>query len=92
MDEIETGCNFDIGFLLNFLTGGRAAPKGPQDIVYMTVFGHFDYVEGPQAIPAHQGPPSTPDDRLFWMGRRYDTQPFPCVMGHPKCWDEFEEL
>jgi hypothetical protein len=56
IDEIEKGYDFDIGFPHNFLAGANKAPQGPEDIVFTKRQGHFDYVQGPQPILAHQDP------------------------------------
>lgn len=56
MAEIETGYDFQVGFPHNFLAGANKAPKGPGDIVFTRRSGHFDYLEDPKPIAAHQGP------------------------------------
>ncbi|KAL9583806.1 MAG: hypothetical protein Q9212_002500 [Teloschistes hypoglaucus] len=53
--EIEGAVEFDPGFPLNFISpmtpGGG---KGPKDIAFTNMSGHFDYVEGPLPIRPHQ--------------------------------------
>jgi hypothetical protein len=55
IDEIETAYPFDIGFPLNFLTGSKKAPKGPEDIVFTRRMGHFDYVKGASPVLPPEG-------------------------------------
>lgn len=54
--EIETGYAFEIGFPQNMLAGKNKMIQGPEDVVFNTRMGFFDYVKCPQPIPPHQGP------------------------------------
>ena len=56
IDEIDTGYPFELGFPHNMLSGGNKMIEGPEDVMFNTRAGFFDYVKGPQPIPPHQGP------------------------------------
>lgn len=48
IEEIEQAVQFDFGFPLAFLKGGRASKegaKGPADVALTNAAGHFDYVQ-----------------------------------------------
>lgn len=55
IDEIETAYPFDIGFPLNFLTGNKKAPNGPEDILFTRRVGHFDFVKGSSPVLPPEG-------------------------------------
>ena len=55
IDEIETGYDFELGFPHSFLRGENKMVRGPDEVIFGTRMGSFDYVRGPQPIPAHQG-------------------------------------
>jgi aryl-alcohol dehydrogenase-like predicted oxidoreductase len=50
IEEIETGYDFNVGFPMNFLGGGKNGAKGPESIVLSRRLGTFDYVEQPKPI------------------------------------------
>ena len=55
IDEIESGYDFELGFPHGFLRGANKMVQGPDEVVFGERLGTFDYVQGPQPIPAHQG-------------------------------------
>lgn len=50
IEEIETGYDFDVGFPMNLLGGGKNGAKGPEDVVLSKRLGQFDFVEQPKPI------------------------------------------
>ena len=55
IDEIENAVPFDLGFPINFATGGKK-PKdrggiGPGDVFLNAMYGRFQFVQEPQPIP-----------------------------------------
>ena len=51
IDDIEDAYPFDVGFPMNFISGGNPkGPKGPEDIPLTKRMGHFDFVKGQQPV------------------------------------------
>jgi hypothetical protein len=53
--EIEKGYDFDPGFPHNFINMSGKAPRGPEDVNFLSSLGYFDNVQGRQPIKPHQG-------------------------------------
>lgn len=67
IEEIDTGYDFQLGFPHAFLRGENKMVQGPDEVVFGARMGQFDYVKGPQPIPAHQGFPGNKQDVKFGM-------------------------
>ena len=51
INAIEDAYPFDVGFPMNFISGGNPkGPKGPQDIPLTYRMGHFDFVKSTEPI------------------------------------------